>query len=326
MATNKQSIEMYEKMVRIRAFEEKAVELFLQGKLPGFIHSSIGQEAVSVGACSALSNDDYIISTHRGHGDIIAKGARIDRMMAELFGKQTGYCKGKGGSMHIADLDLGILGATGIVGSGLPIANGAALACQLKGAGQVCLCFFGDGATNTGSFHEALNLAAVWKLPAIFVCQNNLYAESTPQAEHQMIKDVSRRAESYGISGTTVDGNDVLAVYESASQTVERARKGGGPALIECKTYRFLGHYVGDPGTDYRTKEEVEQWKEMDPLIIHRKRLLADGIATEQNVREIEEGIQREIEEAVIFAQNSQDPQPEEALNDIYAEKEEKRQ
>jgi pyruvate dehydrogenase E1 component alpha subunit len=326
MATKKQSIEMYQKMVRIRVFEEKAVELFLQGMLPGFIHSSIGQEAVSVGACSALRDDDYIISTHRGHGDIIAKGARIDRMMAELFGKQTGYCKGKGGSMHIADLDLGILGATGIVGSGLPIANGAALACQLKGTDQVCLCFFGDGATNTGSFHEALNLAAIWKLPVIFVCQNNLYAESTPQASHQMIKDISSRAESYGISGTTVDGNDVLAVYESVSQTVERARERGGPTLIECKTYRILGHYVGDPGTDYRTKEEVEQWKKLDPLVIHRKKLLVSGIATEQNLIEIDKGIQREIEEAVIFAQKSEDPQPEEALDDIYVEEEEEKQ
>lgn len=326
MAAKEQSIEMYQKMVRIRVFEEKAVELFLQGRLPGLIHSSIGQEAVSVGACSALRDDDYIISTHRGHGDIIAKGARIDRMMAELFGKQTGYCKGKGGSMHIADLDLGILGATGIVGAGLPIANGAALACQLKGTDQVCLCFFGDGATNTGSFHEALNLAAIWKLPVIFVCQNNLYAESTPQTNHQMIKDISSRAESYGISGTTVDGNDVLAIYESVSQAVERARERGEPTLIECKTYRFLGHYVGDPGTDYRSKEEVEQWKKMDPLVILRKRLLASGIATEQNLRQIENGIQREIEAAVIFAQSSQDPQPEEALDDIYVEEKEERQ
>jgi pyruvate dehydrogenase E1 component alpha subunit len=316
--TKEKLIDMYRKMVRIRFFEEKAVELFLQGQLPGFLHSSIGQEAVAVGACSALRDDDYMISTHRGHGDIIAKGARVDGMMAELFAKKTGYCKGKGGSMHIADLDLGILGATGIVGSGPPIANGAALACQLKGTDQVCLCFFGDGATNTGSFHEALNLAAVWDLPVIFVCQNNLYAESTPQASHQKIPDISIRAKSYGIPGLVVDGNDVVAVYEIVDRAVERARRGGGPSLIECKTYRFLGHYVGDPGTAYRKKEEVEQWREKDPLLVHRKRLLTMGMAADEDLEKIDGGIQREIEEAVAFGQSSPDPQPEEALEDVY--------
>jgi pyruvate dehydrogenase E1 component alpha subunit len=320
MVTRKKSIDMYQKMVRIRVFEEKAVELYLQGKLPGFLHSSIGQEAVAVGACSALRDDDYMMSTHRGHGDIIAKGARVEGMMAELFAKKTGYCKGKGGSMHIADLDLGILGATGIVGGGLPIANGAALACQLRGTDQVCLCFFGDGSTNTGSFHEAVNLAAVWDLPVIFVCQNNLYAESTPQASHQRVEDISIRAESYGIPGLVVDGNDVLAVYESVTGAVKRARGGGGPTLIECKTYRFLGHYVGDPGTSYRKKEEVERWKGRDPLAVHRKRVLATKVTTEKKLKEIDEGIRREIEEAVSFAQNDQDPEPEEALEDVYVD------
>ena len=318
MIPKEKMIDLYQKLIRIRLFEEKAVELFLKGILPGFLHSSLGQEAISVGACATLREDDWIVSTHRGHGDIIAKGARVDLMMAELFAKKTGYCKGKGGSMHIADLHLGILGATGIVGGGLPIANGAALACQLKGTDQVCLCFFGDGASNIGSFHEALNLAAVWNLPVIFICQNNLYAESTPQWQHQKIKDISIRGESYGMPGVSVDGNDVLAVYETVSSAVERARKKGGPSLIECKTYRWLGHYVGDPSTSYRTKEEIEKWKQRDPLKLYRGRLLAMGVAGEKDLEEIDRRIEKEIEEAVIFAKNSPDPDLEEALKDVY--------
>lgn len=318
MIPKEKLMEMYEKMVRIRRFEEKAVELFLKGALPGFLHSSIGQEAVSVGACAALREDDYMISTHRGHGDIIAKGARVDLMMAELFAKKTGYCKGKGGSMHIADLDLGILGATGIVGAGLPIINGAALACQLKGTDQVSLCFFGDGASNTGSFHEALNMASIWNLPVIFVCQNNLYAESTPQWVHQKIQDISVRAQGYGIPGVSVDGNNVLTVYRATSEAVERARGKGGPTLIECKTYRWLGHYVGDPGTAYRTKEEVEQWKSRDPVKQYRANLLANGVCEEKDLDAIDRRLEREIEEAVEFARNSPDPDPEDALQDVY--------
>jgi pyruvate dehydrogenase E1 component alpha subunit len=318
MIQKEKSMEMYEKMVRIRLFEEKAVELFLKGVLPGFVHSSIGQEAVSVGACSALRNDDYMISTHRGHGDIIAKGARVDLMMAELFGKRTGYCKGKGGSMHIADLDLGILGATGIVGAGIPIINGAALACQLKGTNQVSLCFFGDGASNTGSFHEALNLAGLWNLPVIFVCQNNLYAESTPQRDHQKIQNISNRGESYGMPGVMTDGNDVLVVYQAVREAVERARKKGGPTLIECKTYRWLGHYVGDPSTSYRRKEEVEEWRKRDPVKLYRENLLKMQVCVVKELEEIDRKVEREIEEAVTFAQNSPDPRPEEAFEDVY--------
>jgi acetoin:2,6-dichlorophenolindophenol oxidoreductase subunit alpha len=318
MIQKEKSMEMYEKMVRIRLFEEKAVELFLKGVLPGFVHSSIGQEAVSVGACSALRKDDYMISTHRGHGDIIAKGARVDLMMAELFGKRTGYCKGKGGSMHIADLDLGILGATGIVGAGIPIINGAALACQLKGTDQVSLCFFGDGASNTGSFHEALNLAALWNLPVIFVCQNNLYAESTPQRDHQKIQNISIRGESYGIPGVMVDGNDLLMVYQAVREGVERARQKGGPTLIECKTYRWLGHYVGDPSTSYRRKEEVEEWRKRDPVKLYRENLLKMQVCVVKELEEIDRKVEREIEEAVAFAQNSPDPRPEEAFEDVY--------
>ena len=318
MIPNTKLLDMYMKLTLIRHFEEKAVELFLKGVLPGFLHSSLGQEAVSVGACSALREDDYMISTHRGHGDIIAKGARVDLMMAELFAKKTGYCKGKGGSMHIADLDLGILGASGIVGAGLPIINGAALACQLKGTDQVSLCFFGDGASNTGSFHEGLNMASVWNLPVIFICQNNLYAESTPQRIHQKVQDISIRGGSYGIPGVSVDGNDVIAVYEATSEAVERARKGLGPTLIECKTYRWLGHYVGDPSTTYRTKEEVEEWKKRDPLKLYQTNLLKRRVCSEKDLYDIDQRIEKEIEEAVKFAQSSPDPNPEDALEDVY--------
>jgi pyruvate dehydrogenase E1 component alpha subunit len=318
MLPKEKLIEMYEKMVRIRFFEEKAVELFLKGILPGFLHSSIGQEAVSVGACSALQEDDYMISTHRGHGDIIAKGARVDLMMAELFAKKTGYCKGKGGSMHIADLDLGILGAIGIVGAGLPIINGAALACQLRGTDQVSLCFFGDGASNTGSFHEALNLASVWNLPVIFVCQNNLYAESTPQWVHQKIRDISVRGEAYGIPGMSVDGNDVVAVYQVVSEAVERARGKGGPTLVECKTYRWLGHYVGDPSTSYRKKEEVVEWKKRDPIQLYRTKLVNMEVCNQKDLESIDRRVEREIGEAVEFAKNSPDPDHEDALENVY--------
>lgn len=311
-------VELYETMARIRFFEEKAVELFLKGVLPGFLHSSLGQEAISAGACSALRESDYIISTHRGHGDIIAKGARTDRMMAELFGKKTGYCKGKGGSMHIADLDLGILGAAGIVGSGLCIINGAALACQMKGTDQVAMCFFGDGASNTGAFHEGLNLAAVWNLPVIFICQNNFYAESTPQRLHQKTCDISGRGLAYGIPGLCINGNEVMEVYEATSEAVERARKGLGPTLIECKTYRWLGHYVGDPGTTYRTKEEVEEWKQKDPVKLYRAKLLEMAICGARDLDEIDQKMEKEIEEAVMFAQSSPEPGVEDALQDVY--------
>lgn len=315
---NEKFVELYEIMVRIRFFEQKAVELFLKGVLPGFLHSSLGQEAISAGACSALRKSDYIISTHRGHGDIIAKGARTDRMMAELFGKKTGYCKGKGGSMHIADIDLGILGATGIVGSGLCIINGAALACQMKGTDQVSLCFFGDGASNTGAFHEGLNLAAVWNLPVIFICQNNLYAESTPQRVHQKICDIAGRGVAYGIPGLCISGNEVVEVYEATSAAVKRAREGLGPTLLECKTYRWLGHYVGDPGTAYRTRDEVEEWKKKDPVKLYRAKLLEMAVCTARDLDEIDQRMEKEIDEAVMFAQSSQEPEAEDALNDIY--------
>jgi acetoin:2,6-dichlorophenolindophenol oxidoreductase subunit alpha len=310
---------MYHTMVRIRLFEQRIMELFQQGRLPGFLHVSIGQEAVPTGVCAHLRTTDYISSTHRGHGDVIAKGARLDRMMAELYGKTTGYCKGKGGSMHIADLELGILGANGIVGAGIPIATGTALAFKMRRTDQVAVCFFGDGGTNTGAFHEGLNLASVWNLPVVFVCENNQFAESTPQRVHQKIKDVAVRAVAYDIPGEIVDGMDVLEVYRVAGEAIARARAGGGPTLVECKTYRFHGHYVGDPGTAYRQPEEVEEWKQRDPIPLFARRLVAEGQVTEAEITALDDAVQREIEEAIRFAEASPEPDLEDALQDIYA-------
>jgi acetoin:2,6-dichlorophenolindophenol oxidoreductase subunit alpha len=313
------ALKMYQTMVRIRTFEQRIMELFQQGRLPGFLHVSIGQEAVPAGVCAHLRSTDYISSTHRGHGDVIAKGARLDRMMAELYGKKTGYCKGKGGSMHIADLELGILGANGIVGAGIPIATGTALAFKMRRTDQVAVCFFGDGGSNTGAFHEGLNLASVWNLPVVFVCENNQFAESTPQRVHQKIKDIAVRAVAYDIPGETVDGMDVLEVYRVAGEAIARARTGGGPTLVECKTYRFYGHYVGDPGTAYRQSEDVEEWKRRDPIPTFARRLVAEDMATEAEIKVIDSELQRELEEAIQFAEASPEPDLEDALEDIYA-------
>jgi pyruvate dehydrogenase E1 component alpha subunit len=312
-------IPMYRLIVLIREFEERAVQLFLNSELPGFLHSSIGQEAIPVAVSANLRQDDYIASTHRGHGDILAKGATPDRMMAELFGKITGYCKGKGGSMHIADLDIGILGATGIVGGAIPIINGAALAAKIRGTDQVGVCYFGDGASNEGTFHEALNLAAIWSLPVVFVCHNNMFAESTPLGYHQKVEDLAIRASGYGIEGVSVDGNDVFAIYEAASRAIGRARKGKGPTLLNCRTYRILGHYVGDSGTDYRTKKEVEEAKKREPVGRFRRQLIEMGVLTEQKAKSIEDEVEQEIENAVRFAKESQDPTESELLSDVYS-------
>jgi len=311
-------LEMYRKMLEIRYFEQAAVKLFQSGMLPGFLHSYLGEEAVAVGACSALQKSDYITSTHRGHGHVIAKGARLDKMMAELFARKTGYCKGKGGSMHIADFSIGIVGATGIVGSGIPIANGVALAARMKKTTQVVACFFGDGASNTGSFHEGVNLASVWNLPVIFICENNCYAESTPQREHQKIKNVSVRATAYDIPGVTVDGNDVITVFKAAQEAVNRARNGGGPTLIECKTYRWMGHYIGDPAY-YRPKGEAEEWKKRCPIKRFKKRLIEEEILSEGGAKQVEEEVKVKVEKAIEFAKESPSPLPQEALEDIYA-------
>ena len=309
--------EIYTTMVRIRAFEERAIAEYRKG-LPGFIHSSVGQEAIPAAVCAFLRADDYIISTHRGHADIIAKGARLDKMMAELFAKETGYCRGKGGSMHIAAVDLNILGATGIVGDGIPIASGAALGCKMQNLDSVVVAFFGDGAMSTGAFHEGVGLAASWDLPVVFVCSNNWYALSTPIKNYTKLEDISDKAKAYGIPGITVDGNDAVAVSEVASQAIERARDGKGPTLIVGNTYRYYGHHMGDPGTSYRAKEEVEEWKKQDPMARLRVQLLQKKVLTESELKEIQTVTERELDEAVKFAVESPEPKVEEALEDIY--------
>jgi len=318
MPEKAKAIDMYRMMLEIRHFEEKVFDLYGQNLVPGTIHLYAGQEAVAVGVCANLRKDDYITSTHRGHGHCIAKGARLDKTMAEILGKKTGYCKGKGGSMHIADFSIGMLGATAVVGAGIPIAAGAGLSIKLRGTDQVVACFFGEGASNQGTFHEGVNMAAVWALPVLFVCENNLYAMGTRQSRVMAIDNVADRASAYGIPGTVVDGNDVFAVYEAAHEAVVRARQGKGPTLIECKTYRHKGHSRADPAT-YRPKEEVEKWLKKDPIPRFKKRLLEERFLTEKEASQIEEDVIRAVEDAVKFAIESPYPTPEEALEDVYA-------
>ena len=309
---------MFRKMLEIRFFEEKVFDLYAQNLVPGTIHLYTGEEAVAVGVCSNLRKNDYITSTHRGHGHCIAKGADLKRTMAEILGKKTGYCKGKGGSMHIADFSMGMLGATAVVGAGIPIAVGAGLSIKLRKASQVVACFFGEGASNQGTFHEGINMAAIWKLPVIFICENNLYAMGTRQSRVMLIENIADRASAYGIPGVVVDGNDVLAVYEATLRAVERARKGEGPTLIECKTYSHKGHSRVDPAK-YRPREEVEEWIAKDPIKRFKEKLLRDGILAETEFQQITREVTVEIEEAVRFAMESPYPAPEEALEDVYA-------
>mgnify|MGYP000459959528 FL=1 len=312
-------IRLYRLMVTIRQFETLAGELFAAGKIPGFIHLSIGQEASAVGVCSLLRRDDYLTTTHRGHGHVIAKGGDLKRMIAELMGRRTGYCKGKGGSMHIADFSLGILGANGVVAGGFPIAVGAGLSIKLRRTDQVCACFFGDGAANRGPFHEALNMAAIWKLPILFVCENNCYASTTRVSYACSVTDIASRAGGYNIPGTVVDGNDVLAVREAAAWAVERARRGEGPTLLENKTYRRRGHFEGDPQR-YRDPSEVREWEEKnDPLTRYATILRAEEVLRAELEGEIEAQIQTQLREAVRFAEESDYPAPEEALEDLFA-------
>lgn len=314
--------ELYQMMLRIRRFEEKVMDLYARQIVPGIVHLYVGEEAVAAGVCANLRDDDYITSTHRGHGHCIAKGGELRSMMAELFGKSTGYCHGKGGSMHIANIDLGILGANGIVPSGMPIAGGAALSIKMRGTDQVAVCFFGDGGANNGAFHESLNLAAVWKLPVVYVCENNQYAISVAAKRVGSIQDYYLRKAAYGIEGCKVNGNDVLAVYEAAREAVERARKGGGPSLIECKTYRWRGHYEGeaDRTYHYRTKKEIESWMRKCPIERFKKILLERHIMKEAELKRIDQDVQKELEEAIQFAEESPFPNPEDALKDLYAE------
>jgi len=315
--TREKLVEMYEKLVEIRFFEDKVFELYGQNLVPGTIHLYAGEEAVAVGACSALERTDYITSTHRGHGHCIAKGADLKRTMAEILGKKIGYCKGKGGSMHIADFSIGMLGATAVVGAGLPIAVGAGLSAKLRKTDQAVICFFGEGASNQGTFHESLNMASAWKLPVVFVCENNLYAMGTRQSRIMNVEDVAKRAVAYGISGKSVDGNDVIAVYEATRDAVEFARKGEGPTLIECKTYRRRGHSRVDPAR-YRPKEEVDEWLRRDPIKRFEDYLLQNDVLTEEELQSVKAQVADRIDDAVKFALESPYPAPEEALEDVY--------
>jgi pyruvate dehydrogenase E1 component alpha subunit len=308
----------YETMLKIRFFEENVEEHFLAGEIPGFVHLYIGEEAVATGVCANLNHKDYIQSTHRGHGHTISKGADINKMMAEIFGKVTGCCKGKGGSMHIADFSVGMLGANGVVGGGYTMATGAGLAIKMQKTDQVSVVFFGDGASNRGTFHEAANMAAAWKLPVIFVCENNEWASTTPYLTTTSVANIADRAVGYGIPGVIVDGNDVFEVYKAARQAVERAKKGGGPTLIEAKTYRIKGHYVGDPEM-YRTKKEVQdRFAQSDPIKNFEKKVLSEDLMTQDELDMMKNKCKKIIVEALDFAKKSPYPDPSELFDDLY--------
>jgi len=310
-------LNLYKTMVRIRNFELMAERLFLEGELPGFIHLYIGEESIATGVITNLRKDDFITSTHRGHGHMIAKGADVNRMMAELYGRTTGYCKGKGGSMHIANFSIGVLGANGVVGGGLPIAVGAGLGIKMKKTNQVAVAFFGDGASNTGAFHESLNFASVYKLPIVFINENNQYASTAKTKETTSVENISDRATSYNMTGVTIDGNDVLAVYKEAREAVKKARDQGGPTLIEAKTYRIKGHFVGDPVL-YRDKKEVEEFWLNEPIKKFEKRLMEEKTLNETEKNKIWEDSKKEIKGAVKFAKESPVPSSEDALTDLF--------
>jgi pyruvate dehydrogenase E1 component alpha subunit len=315
--SKKEHLAMYRTMVTIRQFETLAGQFFAAGKIPGFIHLSIGQEASAVGVCACLRQDDYLTTTHRGHGHMIAKGADLKRMVAELLGKKSGYCRGKGGSMHIADFSIGILGANGVVAGGLPIAVGAGFSVKMRKTDQVAVCFFGDGAANRGPVHEAMNLASIWRLPVVFVVENNQYASTTPQSYACAIGDICQRAGGYGMPGTGVDGNDVMAVRQAADEAVRRARNGEGPTLIENKTYRVRGHFEGDPQR-YREQAEVQTWQdERDPLNRFTDWLQKKKFLTAKLREQIWGEVESELQAAVAFAEESPFPEPEEALEDL---------
>lgn len=308
---------MYETMLKIKGFESKASDCFTKGMMYGNIHLCLGQEAVPTGACYALEPDDYMASTHRGHGHCVAKGGDLKIMMAELFGRATGYCKGKGGSMHIADIDgLHSLGANGIVGAGIPIAAGSAFASKIWGDKHVTLCFFGDSASNQGTFHEAVNMAAAWKLPVVFLCENNNYGVSVNIHSVTNTDTIAVRAQAYNIPGKTVDGNDPVTVYEAVKEAVDYAREGNGPSIVECMTFRHQGHYCGDPA-NYRPASYMEEAHKKDAIPNMRKRLL-DGVATEEEILAVEKAVEDEMEAAYQFANESAYPDPSEATTDVY--------
>lgn len=318
-----QVIEMYRRMLRIRYFDEKAIEWVGKGLIPGAVHMTIGQEAEVVGACMALRDDDYMTGNHRSHGHPIAKGAEIKPLMAELMGKRAGVCKGKGGSMHLADFKVGSLGESGIVASALPVATGAGLSARMRGTDQVCLAFFGDGGANTGAFHEALNLAAVWKLPVIYLCENNQYAVMTSIKQSAAVENIADRAAAYGMPGVIVDGQDALVVHQVVSEAVTRARKGEGPTLVEAKTYRYREHAefggldVAMPS--YREADEVAEWTERDPIPAFRGWLAADGGVSEADIEAVEQEVHAEVDDAVDFARKAPFPDAEEAFDDLYS-------
>jgi pyruvate dehydrogenase E1 component alpha subunit len=317
MIAKKKILEIYEMMVRIRKFEERAESLFERNLLRGSVHLYIGQEAVAATFGALLTDSDYITSTHRGHGHCLAKGGEAKYMLAELMGKQNGYCSGRGGSMHIADVTKGNLGANAIVAGGIPIATGAALAISLRGSKDVAVCFFGEGAANQGAFHESLNLASVWKLPIVYVCENNTFALTVPLSQSTSVKDISVRSVGYDMPGYTVDGNDALGMYDTALKAIQHAREGRGPSLVECKTYRWKGHWVGDPEV-YRSKEEIAVWKKKCPIQRLKKHLLEKGIATPKTLEGIEGRIEEEIDQAEAFARESPEPDPSHVLDNVY--------
>jgi len=313
--SKKLAMKFYTIMYRMRRFEEEVFEFYKKGLMPGLAHLYLGEEAVATGACAALDEKDYICSTHRGHGHLIGRDADLNKMMAEILGKATGYSKGKGGSMHIMALDKGILGANGIVGAGIPIATGAAYASKLRGSKEVTLSFFGDGASNQGTFHESINMAAAWDLPIVYIVENNLYGISADIKRVTKEHCIAKRAVGYGIDGITIDGNDVFVVYETVKKAVEKAREGKGPTIVECQTYRWQGHHVGDPGI-YRPKEEVEEWKKRDPIIVLENK----NILTKNEIDEIKESVEKEIQAAVKFAEESEYPSIEEAYTDVFVD------
>lgn len=308
----------YYKMFKIRRFEETIERYFLDGEIPGFVHLYIGEEAIASGVCASLTDKDYIASTHRGHGHTIAKGADLKRVMAEVFGRKTGFCKGKGGSMHIADFSVGMMGANGVVGGGFNLAVGAGLAIKKQHRDNVSVVFFSDGASNRGTFHEASNLASVWKLPVIFVCENNQWASTTPYRTTTSVEDISARAAGYGMASKIADGNDVFDVYEKFKEALEYVKSGNGPFFLEAKTYRIKGHFVGDPEM-YRTKEEVNKiYKENNPITRFESKVLNNNLMTEGELEEIRSKVESEIKEAAEFAHNSEFPDPSEIFDDLY--------
>jgi pyruvate dehydrogenase E1 component alpha subunit len=312
-------LDLYRQMLLIRRFEERCNALFMQGKIPSTLHLYIGQEAVAVGVCAALKPDDYLTSTHRPHGHALAKGVSARAIMAELYAKATGCCKAKGGSMHVGDMAVGMVPAIAIVGAGAPIAAGIGLSAKMRRSGQVVASFFGDGGANEGALHEAMNMAAIWRLPVIYVCENNLYGASTPVSQVIAVEHIADRAAAYGMPGVIADGNDVLSVREAAREAAERARRGEGPTLIECKTYRLCGHSRSD-ACGYRSREEEAQWRERDPLLIQSRRILAMNAATQEDLDRIEQEVTVEIDDAVAFAETSPSPRAEDALKHVFWE------